>query len=248
MKTGIQVSSFRPVLQTPEQVQTAFEKMVGMGCRWVQLQWINPAVPVEWIARCLRQSGCISVGLQDRYDDILKQPEYYIDLNRVTGAEWFCVGRIPQRLRSRAGLDEYVKELRALQQRLEEVGQKLCFHAVTADFAPIDGLDPVEYLLNAMPELPICADLYHLSHVYADVPGWLRRYAGRVCMVHFKDGRGNRLVPVGQGEIDYDTLLKVCLQAGVEYGFVEQEQWEGDPFERLQESFDWLNKRLEEQE
>ena len=51
MKTGIQVSSFKPVLKTEEQVKTAFEKMKAMGCQWVQLQWIDPAVSVDLIAK-----------------------------------------------------------------------------------------------------------------------------------------------------------------------------------------------------
>ena len=30
-------------------------------------------------------------------------------------------------------------------------------------------------------------------------------------------------------------------ETGVAYGFAEQERWEGDPFHRLKEAFDWLN-------
>ena len=46
MKTGIKVSSFKPVLRTEQEVTVAFEKMAAMGCGSVQIQWIDPSVPV----------------------------------------------------------------------------------------------------------------------------------------------------------------------------------------------------------
>ena len=162
MKNGIQVSSFKPVLTTEAEVKTAFEKMKEMGCEWVQLQWIDPAVSIDFIAQCLKETGIRSVSVQDFYEVIRQNKQYYIDLNAQTGGTWMCVSRVPDRLKTRAGLDDYVAELRAFQQELDGYGQKLCFHAVGKDFAPIDGMDPVAYLLDAMPELAICVDFYNI--------------------------------------------------------------------------------------
>lgn len=244
MKTGIQVSSFKPVLKTEDQVRTAFEKMAAMGCGYVQLQWIDPAVSTDFIARCLRDCGMISAGVQDFYEIIRENPDYYITLNQKTGGKWMCVSRIPERLKSRAGLDLFVEELRRFQRRLDPYDQVLCLHPVSADFQPIDGIDPVEYILSAMPELAICSDLYHLNRVCGDMPGWLRRYAGRVCMVHFKEGRDGKLVPPGQGDTDWTGVFPACQETGVEYAFAEQESWEGDPFQRLKEGLDWVRGNL----
>lgn len=243
MKTGIQVSSFKPVLRTPAQVRGAFEKMAAMGCEAVQLQWIDPAVSVDFIAECVRDSGMESVGVQDFYEVIRENKAYYISLTAKTGGKWMCVSRIPERLRSRPGLDEYVRELREFQRELDGFGQKLCLHPVSADFAPIDGLDPVAYILEAMPELSVCADLYHLNRVCGDMPGWLRKYAGRVCMVHFKEGLRGKLVPPGQGDTDWSGVFPACWETGVRYAFAEQESWEGDPFDRLEEGLRWVNEQ-----
>ena len=46
METGIQVSSLKPLLTTPEEVRTACAKMAELGSGPVQLQWIDPAVQV----------------------------------------------------------------------------------------------------------------------------------------------------------------------------------------------------------
>ncbi len=247
MKTGIQVSSLKPVLTTEAEVKTAFEKMKSMGCQWVQLQWIDPSVSVEFIVQCLKETGIRSVSVQDFYEVIRQNKRYYIDLNGLTGGRWMCVSRIPDRLKSREGLDAYVGELRAFQQELDAYGQKLCFHAVAADFALIDELNPVEYLLDAMPEMAICVDLYHVNKVGLDMNEWLRRYAGRVCMVHFKDEADGQLVPAGQGATDWTDVAQTCVETGVEYGFVEQEKWTRDPFDCMQEAMEWLNGQLQEE-
>lgn len=240
MKTGIQVSSFKPVLQTEQQVTHAFRQMQTMGCEYVQLQWIDPGVSIRHIARCLEENGIRSVSVQDFYEIIQENPEYYIELNRATGGKWMCISRIPERLKNPQGLAAFVEELRLFQQKLDPYGQKLCFHPVSADFAPIEGIDPVEWILEQMPELAIASDLYHLNRCRQMIP-WLEQYTGRVCMVHFKDeNAAGDLVPPGQGIVDFTGVADVCREIGVEYAFAEQERWEGDPFQRLKEGFDWM--------
>lgn len=246
MKTGIQVSSFKPVLTNEREVKTAFERLAAMGCAYVQLQWIDPSVSPAFIAETLKKTGVTAVSVQDFYQTVLENGSYYTRLNQLTGGTWVCVSRIPDRLKSRAGLDQYIAELRCMAEGLAAIGQKLCLHPVSADFVPIGGLDPVEYLLEHMPELSVCFDLYHLHKSGKDMIRWLNKYAGRVCMVHFKDYRKNpdgteELTPAGQGQIDWTGVVRSCRETGVEYAFVEQERWQGDPFERLKEALDWLN-------
>lgn len=86
MKLGIQVSSLKPLLNTPEQVDQVFARMAQMGCRWVQLQWIDPAVSPEDIAAALNRHGLRSVSVQDFCTSIRETLEYYVNLNQRTGA------------------------------------------------------------------------------------------------------------------------------------------------------------------
>ena len=244
MKNGIQVSSLKPLLLTEAQVADAFRKMHGLGCTTVQLQWIDPSVPLETIANVLTDNGMESVSVQDFYETVLDQFAYYTGLNAVTGGKWLCVSRIPDRLKSREGLDLYIGELRSMQNKLEALGQKLCFHPVSADFTAIPGMDAVEYLFENMPELDICLDLYHLNRNCTDMPGFNRRYGNRICMAHFTDGKGSDLVPAGQGDTNWEGVVRSCLDAGVPFAFVEQERWDRDPYACLKEAMDWLDTEI----
>ena len=241
MKTGIQVSSLKPLLKTPEQVRQAFANMAALGCRYVQLQWIDPAVSLEDIRDALEQNGLISVSVQDFYQYVCENLEYYVNLNAITGGTWLTVSRIPERCKSREGLDIFVEELRNLDQKLRPLGQRVNFHPVTADFTAVPGMDAVSYLLDAMPELTVCLDLFHLNRNCGDMPGFIRRYAGRIPMVHFKDeDETGKLVPAGQGRVNYTGVVKACREAGVEYGFAEQETWDSDPYDCLGQALAWL--------
>ena len=245
MKNGIQVSSLKPLLLNEAQTAEAFQKMRALGCNTVQLQWIDPSVPIPAIAWALENSGITSVSVQDFYETVLADFDYYKDLNAATGGTWLCVSRIPERLKSREGLDVFIAELRAMQDKLTPLGQKLCLHPVSADFTAVPGMNAVEYLFDHMPEMDICLDLYHLNRNCAHMPGFIRRYAGRICMVHIKDAIGDTLVPAGQGDTNWNGVVKACLDADVPYGFVEQERWEKDPYVCLKEAMDWLDEEIQ---
>lgn len=245
MEIGIQVSSLKPLLLTQEQVKVAFAKMKTLGSHVAQLQWIDPAVAIDAIGDILKQVQIRSVSVQDFYDLVTANLDYYTGLNAATGGTWLCVSRIPERLKYREGLDLYIQELRTLQKKLDPMGQIVCFHPVTPDFAAVPGMNAVEYLLEHMPELPLCLDLYHLNRNCADMPAFIRKYAGRICMVHFKDSQGEELVPAGQGDINWTGVVKACVDAEVPYAFVEQERWTRDPYDCLKEAMTWLEGELD---
>lgn len=244
MITGIQVSSLKPLLLNRNQVYTACGKMQQLGCDTVQLQWIDPSVPASDIAQALEAHEIRSVSVQDFYETVMENLEYYTSLNSATGGTWLCVSRIPERLKSPEGLEAFVQELRSLQQKVSPLGQQVCFHPVSGDFTAVPGMDAVTWLLEHMPELSLCLDLYHLNRCCPDMPGFIRTYTGRICMVHFKDSAGDVLVPAGQGDTDWHGVVDACMDANVPYGFVEQERWDRDPYECLYEALRWLRNQL----
>ena len=101
-----------------------------------------------------------------------------------------------------------------------------------------------EYLLEHMPELEICLDLFHLNRNCTDMPGFIRQYGNRICMVHFKDAVGDILVPAGQGDTNWTGVVDACLNNGIPYAFVEQERWDRDPYDCLNEAMDWLDQEI----
>lgn len=244
MEIGIQVSSLKPLLTTEEEVREAFWKIRNMGVSLVQIQWISKDISAQTIQNALVDTGLRSVSVQDFYESVREDEAYYLDLLKKTKGKWFCVSRVPERLKSREGLFVYVKELRELAKKMESEGMKLCFHPVQGDYDKIGGVSPVPFLLEAIPEMDLCLDLYHAAKKGESLPSLIQKYGSRICMVHFKDEKEGDLVPCGQGEIDYQGVPRACIQAGVPYAFVEQERHHKDPFESLYEGVRWLEEEM----
>ena len=90
-------------------------------------------------------------------------------------------------------------------------------------------------------------DTYWVQAGGGDPAWWLRALDGRVNCVHFKDmvfspeDKGVRMAAIGEGNMNYPEILKACDDAGVLYGFVEQDNCYGeDPFACLKRSYDYL--------
>ena len=247
MKIGVQISSLKPLLTTAQQVEAALARLARMGVDTVQLQWIDPAVSIPDIGEAMRDSGIASVSVQDFSTAILQNPGYYLDLNAVTGGTWLCLSRVPERTRD--GLERYAQALESLRDRAAELDQKLCFHPVAADLVPVDGICPVDFLMERLKWLDLCWDLYHVHKAGLSIPDTLRRYPHRVCMVHFKDFKvlpdgTELLVPAGQGDIDWTDAVRTCMEIGVPWAFAEQERWDRDPYDCLGEALDWLRREM----
>ena len=244
MRPGIQISTFRPLMRTEKEMRQTLMRVAALGCGLVQLQWIDPSIPIESIARALKEAGLVSVSAQDLFDSVCSDKDYYLRLNELTGGKWLCVSRIPDRMKSPEGMARFFVFFLLLSEAAKARGQALCFHPVAADYREIGGLCPVDEMLARVPDMKLCLDLYHLDKAGYSIPAFIERHGERVGMVHFKDERDGLLVPAGQGSVRYDGAVKACLRARVSCGFVEQESWDRDPFECVKEALNWLRGEL----
>ena len=92
----------------------------------------------------------------------------------------------------------------------------------------------------------------------ADPAAWIKKLKGRTPVVHFKDmciynyfpegekfpKRDQRIAAIGEGNMNYDAIIEACLEADVEYGFVELDECYGaDPFDAMKRSYEFLTTR-----
>lgn len=245
-RAGIQVSSLKAYLQTPEQVRSTFSRLAGIGCRMVQLQWIDFSVSPACIAEALQQAGLCSVSTQDYYDVVVERMDYFLQLNDLCGSTHLCVSGIPERYRSAEGCAAYARELTGLSRRLQAEGKVLSFHPRAQEYDCFGGTPGVQLLMEQTPkEVCLGLDLYHVRKAGLDPVRWIRDYGSRIDFVHFKDGLtlpdgSQQLMPVGQGDADWGPVVRACREAEIPWAFAEQERWQKDAFVCMAESFDWM--------
>ncbi|GGG67658.1 sugar phosphate isomerase/epimerase family protein [Paenibacillus radicis (ex Gao et al. 2016)] len=107
-------------------------------------------------------------------------------------------------------------------------GLKYGYHNHEAEFKLVAGRPAIDHLLERVPAELMTME-FDLGWVYVagnDPVDYLRRYAGRVPLAHFKDlSDGRRDMELGSGKVGYERLIPEAIRAGVQYMIVEQEQF-----------------------
>ncbi len=251
LRAGIQVSSVKAYLQTAEDVRKSFLKFGEMGYTRAQLQWIGKDVPAAVIAEALKESGMESWGIQDYYEEILADMDYYLGLCEATGGRYLCVSGIPAVYKENGtvtleGLRRMADDLNHLVEDLSHRGMVATFHPRWQEYELVEGKPATAWLMEMTdPRFQLTLDLNHVVRAGEDPVAWILNMQGRQDMVHYKDmvdatKEKSVLVPAGQGCLDGKAILDACRKAGVQTVFAEQESWDKDPFICLKESYDFL--------
>ncbi len=144
-----------------------------------------------------------------------------------------------------------LEDWRRVADRMNRVGEaaraaglQYAYHNHDYEFRPLEGRVPFDLLCEATdPRLvQIELDLFWITHGGADPLAFMRRWPGRVPMVHVKDRTPEgRMVDVGAGAIDWRAIFARRRQAGIRHYFVEHDE-PPDPFASVRASYEYLRR------
>ena len=138
--------------------------------------------------------------------------------------------------------------LEVLGKKCAAAGLQLLYHNHDFEFKPDEnGVAPIDYVLEELsPEyVNFQMDLYWVTKAGADPIAYFEKYPGRFKMWHVKDmDKQGRFAPVGQGEIDFKSILDKKELSGMEYFMVEQDRtFDGlKPLEAIKISHEGIRK------
>lgn len=128
---------------------------------------------------------------------------------------------------------------------------RFAYHNHAYSFEELEGQLPQRVMMdNTDPELVYYQmDIYWVVMGGADPQEWLREYPDRWRLCHVKDRRKDATdeethasTVVGQGSIDYPSIIKTAKEIGMEYYIVEQEEFkEHTPKEAVKISAKFLD-------
>lgn len=246
MKFGYQLSSITPYLQTEGELRKSLRRIAAIGYTEVQLQGASYDIPDSAAASALKESGLACAAMQEDFPvGFDSQPRRAVERALACGCKYLSFAKWPGLLPSQDELERYAEALSPVCELVESSGLILSFHPIGPDFMPLDGVPVYERLMERLPDsvqLTFCVSSCFGTGVEpAEV---LKKYAGRVDLVHFKDARiqpdGPHLVPLGEGDTDWLPIAAACEQAGVRYIYAEQERWDRNAFDCAAASFRYL--------
>jgi len=173
-----------------------------------------------------------------------------LEAHREAGIKYLVWPWLSQEQRSDLGsYREIAVKCNAIGKMCKDNNMKFGYHNHDFEFHKMDGKVPYDILLEETdPEL-VCMeiDLYWITYAGKDPKAYFEKYPGRFELWHVKDmarDGSRKMTEVGSGIIDYEDLFGMASVSGMKEFFVEQDTINGDVFESVQTSYNYINSFL----
>ena len=230
------------------------KKVREMG--WEYVQWSGmPNLPAEKIREALDTAGLKAMAAHVGIEPFEKDFDSNVRFWKTVGAGDLAPGGMMNDCK--ATLADWLngaRRLDALGARLRTVGLRLSYHNHTFEFEKFPGDDrrKLDILMETTKPENLTDEL-DLAWAYTggvDPATYIRKFKGRIFMVHAKDvvkaknGRKQELKPLGQGDLNWPEIFTAGDEAGVEWYIYEQDNGVGSPFDYAQASYEFLAKQM----
>lgn len=240
MVIGAQLFTLHDFTKTLDGLASCLDRVAEIGYRTVQVSGTCDYEP-QWLADQLHRTGLRCVLTHTNADRIATNPDGVIAAHNVFACDNIGLGYFPFDTASPAEFEaKFGGSIRAI----AASDKQFCYHNHDMELRQIDG-EPILALLARQytpRELCVTMDTYWVQAGGGDPAQWLRKLAGRVPCVHLKDmGYGRKMLPVGEGNMNFSLILNAAEDAGTRYLLVEQDDCNGeDPFDCLRRSYQYL--------
>jgi sugar phosphate isomerase/epimerase len=231
---SIQLYSVRREIER-EGFPAVLEKLAGIGYTGVEFAGYGGLSAAEMLS-LLQQNGLKPVSAHiglERLETAFDEEAAY---HKTLGTPMLIVPSAP------FGNAEEVRQtaarLSALAKRVGDAGFGFAFHNHDAEFALDGGQTRIETMMALAPDVELQLDVYWASRAGCDCAAFIRKHARRLVSLHIKqlDAQGGD-TDLGDGILDFGTLINAGLEAGVKSFVHEQEAFSGDPFASLRNGF-----------
>ncbi len=241
MKIGAQLYTLRDYEKDLDSFADTLSKVADIGYEYVQISG-TCAFEADWMKAQLEKNGLKAPLTHTDRDKIAASTAEVIADHKVFGADYIGIGWYPL---LEKGTREFIDTFKPAAEKISKAGLFLSYHNHDFEFAKGEsGRLMFDEILDAFTpeELKITLDTFWVQAGGANPMEWLDKLKGRTPCVHLKDMTyGKRMEVVGEGNMNFERITKVCVDNGVEYAFVEQDNCNGeDPFACLKRSYEYL--------
>ena len=253
---AVQMYTVREHTNTAAKLAATLRKIREIGYEAVQISAIgamngdNPEVDAALARQMLDDNGLRCIATHRPWERLLNETEAEIAFHQTLGCDYMAIGGIPGLYeQSYEGYRAFAKEAETMIARFKASGIRFGHHNHSLEFFRPERLGKtLEDILidEASPDLMLELDLYWMEHAGLNCVRILERCHGRVPVIHLKDKEviegtnETRMAPIGEGNMDWGTIIPACEAAGVNWYAVEQDDCYRDPFDCLKSSYDFL--------
>lgn len=244
MTVGAQLYTVRASCTTLEDFGETLKRVADIGYTTVQVSGTCP-YPADWLREQLRQNGLRCVLTHIPPERLVGDTEKAAEEHSLFGCEYVGLGYYPFRESKREeSYDYFLETYLPVARRLKALGKYLMYHNHDQEFQHRNGRTILENLAEDFPAeyMGFTLDTFWVQAGGGDPAGWLEYLKDRVPCIHLKDfAYGRKMAVVGEGNLDFDRILKKAEEANTRYLLVEQDDCGGeDPLACLGRSYRYL--------
>ena len=246
MKIAVQLYTLRDYFKTPEDAAITLKKIKGIGYNAVQASGIGPIDPQTFKILC-DEAGIEICATHVNFMDMLQNLDAVIEKHKIWECKYAGIGSIPVDFRKRGaeGYSEFAKVASEVAGKLKAAGLQFVYHNHEFEFEKFDGKRGMDILFDESDRdsFGFEIDVHWVQAGGASPVDWINKVAGRMQVVHLKDyiivdGHERRFAEVGEGNMNFASILAACEATGVEWGAVEQDNcYDRDPIESITISY-----------
>lgn len=246
MKLGAQLYSLRNECDTPEKLYNCFKRVNEIGYEQVQASGIC-AIDGKRLRSYIDEFQ-LPVGCTHRpFTEITEQTEKCIEFHKEIGCNVIGLGMMPVEYQNDyEGIVSLCNILKEPIKKITDAGLRFAYHNHALEFKSYNGVQIIDYMIDALPDLDFIFDVYWSTYAGADTEKYIRLLSkeGRLNHIHFKDMKSAPQGPIcacGDGIIDFRALTKLSLECGIENVYVEQDNAPSfDAFNEMTKSYNHL--------
>lgn len=227
------------------------KKIRSIGYTAVQLSGVGPIPEAEIVAIC-RGEGLTICATHEPSKKILDEPDAVIARLEALDCRYTAYP-------SPAGLDlgdaaqveTLARQLDAAGARLRAAGITLGYHNHALEFVKFRGATVLDYLFAETDPCHLVAELdtFWVHYGGYNVVDWCRKLRNRLPFIHLKDygvntKNAHEYREIGAGSLPFREIIAEAEAGGCEWFIVEQDETPGDPFDSLQQSFNYIKDHL----
>lgn len=243
MNLGLQLYSLRDVF--PADVAGTMKKVAEMGYNEIEFAG-HYDLPAAEMKKLLDDCGLKAVSAHVGADVIRNTLKEEIEYNLACGSKNIVLAY------GQMDNSDQVKQIGELLSNAAEIatpyGVTIGYHNHAFEFERAEnGVRYIDILAqNSSEKVNFQFDVYWVSYAGADPVEYVRKYAGRECLMHLKElskDEPKRNVEIGSGKVDFSSLITLGKSIGIQHFIVEQEAYTMPPLESCKASLEGI-KRL----
>lgn len=239
---GLQLYTVRD--ETEKDFQHTIRRVAEMGYTAVEFAGYGNLSSKELaalLAETNLRAPSTHVGLHILEQDLDGAINYALDL----GCSYLVIPYLNPELRNAHAIATLATRFNEIGKRCQERGITLAYHNHDFEFAAADqGLFLDALLAATDPQLvKLELDTYWAAYAGVDPISYIKRYTGRIPLVHLKDMSNDRtFTEVGDGTLDISGYIQAARESGAHFGIVENDHPRIPSLESARRSFENLTK------